>query len=55
MTHEELLAKIDDYGWSVQGIKALRAIVELCAKYENDYYLEDLVETIFQTIEKELG
>ena len=57
MTHDELLAKRDDdnrwgYGRSVL---ALRAVVEFCRKYGDDYYTEDFADEIIQVIEKELG
>ena len=57
MTHDELLAKIDDdnrwgYGRSVL---ALRAVVELCRKYGDDYYTEDFADLIIEAIKKELG
>ena len=57
MTHDELLAKIDDdnrwgYGRSVL---ALRAVVELCRQYGDDYYTEDFADLIIEAIKKELG
>ena len=32
MTHDELLARIDDYGFGVPPLNALRAVVELIQK-----------------------
>ena len=36
MTHDELLVKLDDYGFGVPPLNALRAVVELHKPYKND-------------------
>ena len=66
MTHDELLAKVDDYGFGVPPLKALRAVVELHKPNENnqcpecEYYWIDEIKfcdypcPTIQAIEKEL-
>ena len=69
MTHDKLLARLDDYGFGVPPLNALRAVVELhkplnslwhkqiiCESCQegNDYPITYPCETI-QAIEKELG
>ena len=39
MTHDELLARIDDYGFGVPPLNALRAVVELIQKKQK--FLEE--------------
>ena len=66
MTHDELLAYINeevevcDPGCNShkahnQPWLALRAVVELCRKYGDDYYTEDFADLIIEAIKKELG
>ena len=66
MTHDELLARLDDYGFGVPPLNALRAIVELhnprntsmgivcCELCSERIFKAYPCETI-QAIEKELG
>ena len=39
----------------IDSLQALRAVVEFCRKYGDDYYTEDFASEIIQAIEKELG
>ena len=63
MTHDELLARLDDYGFGVPPLNALRAVVELHQpkKYRGYYWCTgcqaDFAESCptIQAIEKELG
>ena len=36
MTHDELLVRLDDYGFGVPPLNALRAVVELHKPYEHE-------------------
>jgi len=63
MTHDELLARVNDdekfleqyFGAKFKGQSALRAVVELCDKWETkgSYCLP--IDSVIQAIEKELG
>jgi hypothetical protein len=61
VTHDELLAKLsnDENGYAgstpLQRVRALRAVVELCDKWETkgSYCLP--IDSVIQAIEKELG
>ena len=62
MTHDELLEEItaneefyDDGTNRTPSWSALRAVVELCRKYGDDYYTEDFADLIIEAIKKELG
>lgn len=62
MTHDELLARLYDYGFGVPPLKALRAVLELTQTYKDDSYvneefnqgLQTAFRLVIQAIEKEL-
>ena len=65
MTHDELLARLDDYGLGVPPLNALRAVMELHKPIEGhehlcdgccfDYGVTAYPCPTIQAIEKELG
>ena len=65
MTHDELLARLDDYGFGVPPLNALRAVVELHKPIEGHEHLcggcwfgDGMMSypcPTIQSIEKELG
>ncbi|CAB4179447.1 hypothetical protein UFOVP1033_126 [uncultured Caudovirales phage] len=65
MTHDELLARLDDYGFGVPPLNALRAVVELHKPIEGHEHLcggcwfgDGMMSypcPTIQAIEKELG
>ena len=57
MTHDELLAICDNYDFkdSIEPVKALRAVVELCNKWETKGSYCIPIGDVIQAIEKELG
>lgn len=65
MTHDELLARLDDYGFGVPPLNALRAVMELHKPIEGhehlcdgccfDYGVTAYPCPTIQAIEKELG
>ena len=56
MTHDELLAICDNYDFkdSIEPVKALRAVVELCNKWETKGSYCIPINDVIQAIEKEL-
>ena len=64
MTHDELLTRLDDYGFGVPPLNALRAVVEILEEYSdgqvrvNEEFNQGILalsSVIKEAIEKELG